>query len=51
VERDGVRTAHDARVVDDDIHHAVVTGLIVKYGTPAERLGAGPAFRLVPERR
>ena len=22
--------------------------LILKYGTPAERLGAGPAFRLVP---
>ena len=25
---------------------AAVAGLIVKYGTPAERLGSGPAFRL-----
>jgi deazaflavin-dependent oxidoreductase (nitroreductase family) len=49
VERDGVRVAHDARLLDDDSHHAVVTGLILRYGTPAERLGAGPAFRLVPE--
>ena len=24
------------------------SGLILKYGTPAERLGAGPAFRLDP---
>jgi deazaflavin-dependent oxidoreductase (nitroreductase family) len=28
--------------------HAAVAALILKYGTPAERLGAGPAFRLVP---
>jgi hypothetical protein len=27
-----------------------VTQLILKYGTPAERLGHGPTFRLVPER-
>ncbi|MBA3877494.1 MAG: hypothetical protein C0498_11290 [Anaerolinea sp.] len=25
-----------------------VTGLILRYGTPAERLGRGPAFRLHP---
>jgi hypothetical protein len=25
-----------------------VTGLILRYGTPAERLGRGPAFRLRP---
>ncbi len=25
-----------------------VTALIIKYGTPAERLGPGPAFRLTP---
>jgi deazaflavin-dependent oxidoreductase (nitroreductase family) len=25
-----------------------VTQLILKYGTPAERLGRGPTFRLVP---
>jgi deazaflavin-dependent oxidoreductase (nitroreductase family) len=27
---------------------AAISGLILKYGTPAERLGAGPAFRLEP---
>jgi F420H(2)-dependent quinone reductase len=27
---------------------AVVVSLILKYGTPAEGLGRGPAFRLVP---
>jgi deazaflavin-dependent oxidoreductase (nitroreductase family) len=25
-----------------------VTGLILRYGTPAERLGRGPAFRMRP---
>lgn len=29
-------------------HSRAVTELILKYGTPAERLGAGPAFRLRP---
>ena len=27
---------------------AVVRDLILRYGTPAERLGRGPAFRLRP---
>lgn len=27
---------------------SVVRGLILRYGTPAERLGSGPAFRLRP---
>ena len=27
---------------------AAVSALILRYGTPAERLGAGPAFRLRP---
>jgi len=27
-------------------HAAAVTALILKYGTPAERLGRGPAYRL-----
>jgi hypothetical protein len=27
---------------------AAVVSLILKYGTPAEGLGRGPAFRLVP---
>ncbi|MEK6721814.1 MAG: nitroreductase family deazaflavin-dependent oxidoreductase [Chloroflexota bacterium] len=28
---------------------AAVAALILRYGTPAERLGRGPAFRLVPQ--
>ncbi len=28
--------------------NAAVAALILKYGTPAERLGGGPVFRLVP---
>jgi deazaflavin-dependent oxidoreductase (nitroreductase family) len=27
---------------------AAIRDLILRYGTPAERLGAGPAFRLLP---
>jgi deazaflavin-dependent oxidoreductase (nitroreductase family) len=27
---------------------ATLVALIVKYGTPAERLGRGPVFRLIP---
>lgn len=26
-----------------------INGLILKYGTPAERLGRGPVFRLIPQ--
>ena len=48
VERDGVRLEHRAARLDDIAHHATVAALIVKYGTPAERLGAGPAFLLTP---
>jgi hypothetical protein len=29
-------------------HGRVVRGLILRYGTPAERLGRGPTFRLRP---
>jgi hypothetical protein len=29
-------------------HARVVRGLILRYGTPAERLGRGPTFRLRP---
>ena len=43
----------DAREFDvlrlpDDERGPVVVALILRYGTPAERLGAGPAFRLIP---
>ena len=48
VEREGVRTPHRAEPLDEQARKAAVTALILKYGTPAERLGGGPAFRLVP---
>jgi deazaflavin-dependent oxidoreductase (nitroreductase family) len=38
----------DARRLPDDERGPVVVALILRYGTPAERLGAGPAFRLIP---
>ena len=37
-----------AEPLDDAAAGRVVTGLILRYGTPAERLGRGPAFRLRP---
>ncbi len=48
VEREGIRLEHRAIPLDERDHHATVAALIMKYGTPAERLGSGPAFRLVP---
>jgi len=42
------RTARVAEELDDAAKARAVTELILKYGTPAERLGAGPAFRLRP---
>jgi hypothetical protein len=29
-------------------HGRAIRGLILRYGTPAERLGLGPSFRLRP---
>ena len=29
-------------------HASAIRGLILRYGTPAERLGRGPSFRLRP---
>lgn len=37
-----------AREVDEAGRARAVAQLILKYGTPAERLGHGPVFRLVP---
>ncbi|HET7726727.1 MAG TPA: nitroreductase family deazaflavin-dependent oxidoreductase [Candidatus Limnocylindrales bacterium] len=37
-----------AEELDGRSHAATVRDLILKYGTPAERLGVGPAFRLRP---
>ena len=43
------RSPFTAEELDDADKPAAITGLILKYGTPAERLGAGPAFRLRPD--
>lgn len=47
VELDGRSSRRTAMPLDDRERAATVTRLILKYGTPAERLGGGPAFRLV----
>lgn len=39
-----------AEPLDADEAARAITELIVRYGTPAERLGRGPAFRLRPLR-
>jgi deazaflavin-dependent oxidoreductase (nitroreductase family) len=39
---------YDVMRLPDDARGPVVVALILRYGTPAEGLGAGPAFRLVP---
>jgi deazaflavin-dependent oxidoreductase (nitroreductase family) len=44
----GDQTAEfEATELVDGERNAAITALILKYGTPAERLGRGPAFRLV----
>jgi deazaflavin-dependent oxidoreductase (nitroreductase family) len=43
-----VRRAYVAEELDGPDRARAVTELILKYGTPAERLGAGPTFRLRP---
>jgi deazaflavin-dependent oxidoreductase (nitroreductase family) len=48
VERDGTRTACLASNLEGAASNAAVAALILKYGTPAERLGSGPTYRLVP---
>jgi len=35
--------------LDGPERSAAIASLILRYGTPAERLGRGPAFRLQPE--
>jgi deazaflavin-dependent oxidoreductase (nitroreductase family) len=49
VEREGRAAPYRARRLDPREHRSVVTALILKYGTPAERLGDGPSFRLDPD--
>ena len=47
-ELDGEPSPRQAVQLGEPERASVVTRLILKYGTPAERLGAGPAFRLLP---
>jgi deazaflavin-dependent oxidoreductase (nitroreductase family) len=46
--REGQATDYVAEPLSGPDHHEAVTALILRYGTPAERLGAGPSFRLRP---
>jgi deazaflavin-dependent oxidoreductase (nitroreductase family) len=41
--------AYRAQQLDNEARASAITRLILKYGTPAERLGRGPAFRLKPQ--
>jgi deazaflavin-dependent oxidoreductase (nitroreductase family) len=41
------RTTAEAREVDGADRARAIRELILKYGTPSERLGLGPVFRLV----
>jgi hypothetical protein len=43
---EGVSFDAHAEVVEGAARNAAITTLILKYGTPAERLGRGPVFRL-----
>lgn len=42
------RRAYRAEELDGPERARAISGLILRYGTPAEGLGAGPAFRLRP---
>ncbi len=41
-------SSYRAHELEDGDRASAVVRLILKYGTPAERLGRGPAFRLIP---
>jgi deazaflavin-dependent oxidoreductase (nitroreductase family) len=44
----GVATQAVAEPLDRADHARAIRELVLRYGTPAERLGAGPSFRLHP---
>jgi len=48
VTREGRSGPYRAVPLSGRDRNAAIAALILTYGTPAERLGAGPAFRLVP---
>lgn len=39
-----------AALVDDEVRGRALAQLILKYGTPAEKLGHGPVFRLIAQK-
>jgi deazaflavin-dependent oxidoreductase (nitroreductase family) len=47
VTREGRAGTFRADLLEGDPRNVAIVALILRYGTPAERLGAGPAFRLV----
>jgi deazaflavin-dependent oxidoreductase (nitroreductase family) len=47
--RDGKTHRYRAEPLRREEHEGAVRELILRYGTPAERLGDGPSFRLVPD--
>jgi deazaflavin-dependent oxidoreductase (nitroreductase family) len=49
VEREGRVAPYRACALGTAGQRSAVAALILKYGTPAERLGGGPAFRLDPD--
>ena len=48
VTRDGVTRDHVAEPLDGELRNRAIVDLILRYGTPAEELGRGPAFSLRP---
>lgn len=44
----GATREYRASELEGDARNGAIAALILKYGTPAERLGRGPAFRLAP---
>ena len=48
VTREGHTAGYRAQLLHGAERNHAITSLILAYGTPAEQLGAGPAFRLIP---
>ena len=48
---EGAAAPYRAEPLADEARRDAIVALILRYGTPAERLGMGPAFRLRPDPR
>ena len=48
---EGAAAPYRAEPLGDEARRDAIVALILRYGTPAERLGMGPAFRLRPDPR